>query len=1002
MSPLLLAAALTPSAPPPAADLRVPPGFTAHVYADHTLANDIYTMTIDDAGRVLVAGRGYVRVLTDDDGDGTADRAIDLIDNLTDGPMGLFAEGDSLYVVAGTGLWRYRGYNGKDKLTRPPELVLKVKAVGEHEAHQIRRGPDGWLYLLCGNMAGVTKATITGDRSPVKDPVAGTLVRISPDGKTVEVVADGFRNPYGFDFNPDGEPFTYDSDNERCVGLPWYEGCRFYHVVPGGNYGWRSPQFSQTWRKPPYFADVVAPICNTGRGSPTGVACYRHTHFPAAYRGGFFLADWTFGRVYHVPLMPKHSTYTGSSKVFAESIGESGFAPTAVAVHPKTGELYVSIGGRGTRGGVYRVRCDKGGDPDPKLIRVKPRSLEWNDDIEKQCVADLTGTNAAARRRTLAVFTRWWDRAPRDKTVYDAMNAALGNPDPLTRAAAGRAVVAMAVPVGNPSDPQVRATLALAELGRDSEWAYKTALALLNDWHTPAVVKLQAIRVVQLYFGDLTAPDAVGTVWEGYSLRHPPTGRIDQRLTEALDNLFAPQGPLLPREAKEITDNPAIAREAARTLAALQFRPPVRFRPFTTRGGYRVIRRRSEVNDPVESLHYLICLTRISPAPIRTARALVLLEDKARAKKLTRDRHWPLRVEELASYAGDFVKEEDTALAFYPEFGRPEHLYLIKPFRADPADSAHRFIEVADADPDYGWTPGQVKLIGEALPVEEARPVLRKLWDRGGLEDAVILALARKPEAADRAKFVAGLRSLDPVVVRAAAVALAPMPAARRDPDEIAAAIRALRRLPDDKAAAPAREAVTRLLGALTNRALGADPNVWASWFTGVYPAHAAKLGGTDGFDAAAWKKRAAAIDWATGDPAAGKKVFTKATCAACHDGGRAIGPSLQGVAKRFGRDDLLTAVLDPNKDVSPRYRPTQITTADGKSFTGMIVYEAVDGVILQTGPDTTVRIAGSNIEARRTLDTSLMPVGLLDKLTDREVADLLAYLRTLDDMKPK
>ena len=97
-----------------------------------------------------------------------------------------------------------------------------------------------------------------------------------------------------------------------------------------------------------------------------------------------------------------------------------------------------------------------------------------------------------------------------------------------------------------------------------------------------------------------------------------------------------------------------------------------------------------------------------------------------------------------------------------------------------------------------------------------------------------------------------------------------------------------------------------------------------------------------------------------------------------------------------------LTAVLDPNKDVSPRYRPTQVVTQDGKAFTGMIVYEAVDGLILQTGPDTTVRIAGSNIESKRTLDTSLMPVGLLDKLTDREVADLLAYLRTLDDMKPK
>src|SRR5262249_36008444 len=144
-------------------------------------------------------------------------------------------------------------------------------------------------------------------------------------------------------------------------------------------------------------------------------------------------------------------------------------------------------------------------------------------------------------------------------------------------------------------------------------------------------------------------------------------------------------------------------------------------------------------------------------------------------------------------------------------------------------------------------------------------------------------------------------------------------------------------------------------------------------------------------------KKRAAAIPWADGDPAAGKGTFVKATCAACHDGGRAVGPSLQGVAKRFGRDDLLTAILDPNKDVSPRYRPTRVATTDGKAVVGMVIYEATDGVILQTGPDTTVRIAGGDIESRRQLDTSLMPTGLLDKLTDREVADLVAYLRMLD-----
>ena len=134
----------------------------------------------------------------------------------------------------------------------------------------------------------------------------------------------------------------------------------------------------------------------------------------------------------------------------------------------------------------------------------------------------------------------------------------------------------------------------------------------------------------------------------------------------------------------------------------------------------------------------------------------------------------------------------------------------------------------------------------------------------------------------------------------------------------------------------------------------------------------------------------------AEGAPIQGRAAFSKATCASCHDGGGAIGPSLVGVSKRFSREDLLTAILQPSKDVSPRYRPTRIATTDGKSYIGMIVYEAVSGVMIQTCPDAVVRIAGEQIESQKLLETSLMPAGLLDKLNDREIADLLAYLKTL------
>ena len=235
---------------------------------------------------------------------------------------------------------------------------------------------------------------------------------------------------------------------------------------------------------------------------------------------------------------------------------------------------------------------------------------------------------------------------------------------------------------------------------------------------------------------------------------------------------------------------------------------------------------------------------------------------------------------------------------------------------------------------------------------------------------------------------------MNPEVVRVSAAALTKLQP-QRDKADLVAAILALRRLPDDKSSTSTREALVALLKTRTGQPL-TDAKVWAEWFAKAHPELAAKLNAVDGFDPAAWKKREAAIPWAEGDAAKGRLAFTKATCAACHDGGGAIGPSLVGISKRFGRDDLLTSILQPNKDVSPRYRPTRIITTDGKSYLGMIVYEATSGVMLQTGPDAVVRIAGEQIESQKLLETSLMPAGLLDKLTDREIADLLAYLRTL------
>jgi len=160
-------------------------------------------------------------------------------------------------------------------------------------------------------MTGIDDSFASDPHSPITRPVAGCVVRFSPDFTKKEIVADGFRNAYDMDFNLNGDLFTYDSDNERCVGLPWYEPTRFYHVIPGSHDGWRSPQKTHFWRMLPYFPDLVKPLSTLGRGSPTGVTCYQHQQFPPQYHGAMFLADWTFGRVYAVSLKQSGSSYGG-------------------------------------------------------------------------------------------------------------------------------------------------------------------------------------------------------------------------------------------------------------------------------------------------------------------------------------------------------------------------------------------------------------------------------------------------------------------------------------------------------------------------------------------------------------------------------------------------------------------------------------------------------------------------------------------------------------------
>ena len=135
LSPVLWATFLTAAPADEQLGLRVPSGFAAIEVADSALANDIYRMTLDPLGRVVVAGRGYIRTLIDDDGDGRTDRSVEFAAGPSDGAMGLLWEGDTLYVTGDGGLRVYRDRDGNGRADGPSELIRVMKTGGEHNAH---------------------------------------------------------------------------------------------------------------------------------------------------------------------------------------------------------------------------------------------------------------------------------------------------------------------------------------------------------------------------------------------------------------------------------------------------------------------------------------------------------------------------------------------------------------------------------------------------------------------------------------------------------------------------------------------------------------------------------------------------------------------------------------------------------------------------------------------------------------------------------------------------
>ena len=178
----------------------------------------------------------------------------------------------------------------------------------------------------------------------------------------------------------------------------------------------------------------------------------------------------------------------------------------------------MSIGGRGTRGGVYRISYDKA-TANPKPLPIAKRLLDFDKDAAKQWLADCKSDDLHQRRIAMEMILRWWDRADWGKKLGAAVEPNLSHYDRHLRRLSGRIGNAWYVDIKAPTR-EAGLTLAMEQARDEPARALKVAIeALDNSLITRE--QLTALRIVQLVYGDLTAKDAVGTVWEGYTFRDP-------------------------------------------------------------------------------------------------------------------------------------------------------------------------------------------------------------------------------------------------------------------------------------------------------------------------------------------------------------------------------------------------------------------------------------------------------------------------------------------------
>ncbi|HEY1067847.1 MAG TPA: heme-binding protein, partial [Pirellulales bacterium] len=401
-----------------------PAGFKVERLLPPQTTGSLLTLAFNERGDLLAAReRGPIVFFPVDPGKGLKDEVKLYSEEVTD-CQGILPLNGYVYAVGkgkdGPGLYRLTDKDFNGQADECETLFRFQGEMAEHGPHNLVLGPEGLIYIAVGNhsLPDMTPAPTSpykhwyegdllqpryedpgGHAVGVKAP-GGVVLRTDADGTFVEFFAGGLRNFYDISFDRSGELFTFDSDMEWDVGLPWFRPARVNHLTPGSESGWRSGW--ATW--PAYFIDSLPASYDYGRGSPAGMVFYDHDKLPAKYKGALISCDWSQGKIVAVHLKKDGATFSGESEVLVEG---RPLNAVDVVVGPD-GALYFATGGRSTEGGVYRLSYEGKVEPPPAAsgvlaaIRQPQMTSAWGRDK----VASLRAELGDAWPKELAEFVK--------------------------------------------------------------------------------------------------------------------------------------------------------------------------------------------------------------------------------------------------------------------------------------------------------------------------------------------------------------------------------------------------------------------------------------------------------------------------------------------------------------------------------------------------------------------------------------------------------------------